>query len=166
MPVSKPLPAAERDRLVARLNGVLGGILEAESWVPSRGFYFGGITGQPPVQVELSEGRCIDECAALDATAIGRPWRNGVGSGAGSGGHTGPDGRQGAGNGAVDEAALLAVIAAGDHYKIPVCAWPDGTPGRGLLRLRRSGACRRRLSGLPRSCAISAGRRGVAMWRG
>jgi hypothetical protein len=118
-PVSKPLPGTERDHLVARLNGVLGGILAAESWVPSQAYYFGGITGQPPVLIEISSGRCIDECAALDATAIGRPWRNGAGPGGGSGGHTGADGHQGAGNGAVDEAALLAVIAAGDRYHDP-----------------------------------------------
>jgi hypothetical protein len=42
-PFSQELPPGERDRMVDRLNGALGGVLSPESWTLSQAFYFGRI---------------------------------------------------------------------------------------------------------------------------
>ena len=45
-PLSKPYPARERERLVALLNGALGGILGRESFNLSQSYYFGKVKGR------------------------------------------------------------------------------------------------------------------------
>src|SRR5215472_5588743 len=65
---------ALRARWVARANGALGGILAPESFVLSQAFYFGGIEGQPPIKVIVTEGARIDLRSDLDA---GARYRNG-----------------------------------------------------------------------------------------
>ena len=42
-PFSQELLPDQRDRMVDRLNGVLGGALSAESWALSQAFYFGRV---------------------------------------------------------------------------------------------------------------------------
>ena len=69
---SQLLPPEDRGRLVAQLNGVLGGIVSPESFALSQIYYFGGIAGAERVQVESGEGDFIDLRDDLDATAIGK----------------------------------------------------------------------------------------------
>jgi hypothetical protein len=60
-----------RAQWVARVNGVLGGILARESFVLSQAFYIGGITGQPaPKVITIFEAPRIDLCDHLDAGAL------------------------------------------------------------------------------------------------
>jgi archaellum biogenesis ATPase FlaH len=69
-PTSESLPPAERERLMARVNGVLGGILASESFTLSQTYYCGGVEGQAPPRVELVEGMAIDLAEHLDAGAL------------------------------------------------------------------------------------------------
>ena len=66
------LPPGERSALVARLNGVLGGIVSAESFALSQIYYFGSISGAKGVQVESGSGDPIDLRDDLDAAAIAK----------------------------------------------------------------------------------------------
>jgi hypothetical protein len=68
---------ALRARWVARVNGVLGGILAPESFVLSQAFYVGSLKDQPPIKVIVTEGARIDLCDDLDAAAI---YKNGTSS--------------------------------------------------------------------------------------
>jgi hypothetical protein len=65
-PLSKPHAPDEHARLVALLNGALGGILGGESWTRSQTYYFGQVNG---VTYELHhvEGDRIDELALFIA---------------------------------------------------------------------------------------------------
>lgn len=74
-PTSKPCPPADRVRLVARLNGALGGILAPESFVLSQSYYAGRVNGAP-YEVSQVRGECIDLLPVLDAKAI-QPAKNG-----------------------------------------------------------------------------------------
>jgi predicted P-loop ATPase len=72
-PYSKDLPLSQHARMVDRLNGALGGVLSAESWNPSQGWYIGAVDG---VAYEFAIGdgdELIDECEELDAIRRGRP---------------------------------------------------------------------------------------------
>jgi archaellum biogenesis ATPase FlaH len=71
-PTSGDLPPSERERLVARLNGVLGGILAPESFVLSQAYFFGSLRKRRWVNVHLVEGRFIDQASELDEGAIGK----------------------------------------------------------------------------------------------
>lgn len=99
-PTSRPLAPSERERLVARLNGTLGGILARESFVLSQSYYFGrNADGEYRCLTTFDdpeEGECIDDRSALDPIAIGKPapatpvaaWRPGAPlASAGTGGH-------------------------------------------------------------------------------
>jgi hypothetical protein len=71
-PFSRPLPPAERRRMVARVNGVLGGILAPESFTLSQAFLAGYVDANAANhRVELIPGRAIDLCDELDTMAIG-----------------------------------------------------------------------------------------------
>jgi hypothetical protein len=59
-----------RAKWVARINGVLGGILAPESFVLSQAFYIGGVEGKPPITVITTAGEPIDFRPDLDAGAI------------------------------------------------------------------------------------------------
>lgn len=72
-PTSKELPPEARGQLVARLNGILGGILAPESFTLSQAYYFGAINGNPSHQAVNLDGKPIDEAEELDAGAIGKP---------------------------------------------------------------------------------------------
>lgn len=88
-PLAKPASPAERMRLLARVNGALGGILTGESFTLSQSFYYGRVEGQGTYRVlctydDPEEGTCVDEADALDAIAIGRPVRAAAGDGSAS----------------------------------------------------------------------------------
>lgn len=76
-PLSKPHLPADYERLVKRLNGALGGLLSAESFVKSQIYYFGALpTNDYKVLVtfdDSDEGSNIDELHELDSIAIDKP---------------------------------------------------------------------------------------------
>lgn len=75
--------AASRDVFMARLNGLLGGVLSNESWTLSQGYYYGSVNRNPSHRVEVIDGTPIDLMNELDAGAIGKP-RAKVGQGNGA----------------------------------------------------------------------------------
>jgi hypothetical protein len=72
-PTSGSLPAKERDRLIARINGLFGGIFAPESFTLSQPYYIGSINNNPMHRVVITKGDFIDQRSDLDAKAIGRP---------------------------------------------------------------------------------------------
>ncbi len=75
-PLSTPCEPAARHALVARLNGVLGGVLAPESFTLSQGYFFGA-TPVNDYRVETTfddaaSGACIDLLHDLDHGAIGK----------------------------------------------------------------------------------------------
>ncbi|MER2540407.1 MAG: AAA family ATPase [Azonexus sp.] len=76
-PYSKAYPPAERERLVARLNGILGGILAGESFTLSQSYFY----GRHPTNIftclatfdDPTDGQCIDQLDELDVIDIGKP---------------------------------------------------------------------------------------------
>lgn len=72
-PLSRPHDPEERDALMARLNGVLGGELAPESFTRSQAYFVGSVEGQEPGKTYLSHGDFLDNLPHLDAGAIGRP---------------------------------------------------------------------------------------------
>jgi hypothetical protein len=103
-PTSRELPPGARFGLVGRLNGVLGGVLGAESWTLSQSYYYGAVGNNPDHRVEVVDGEFIDRLDELDLIAIGKPASK---AGAGySNGSCAP----------VDEPALLEQIRIGEVY--------------------------------------------------
>ena len=85
-PLSKAMPPGSRRALVARLNGVLGGILAGESFTLSQSYYYGATVGAPEYRVlptfdDPDEGHCINELDELDELAIGKPAKAADGDG-------------------------------------------------------------------------------------
>lgn len=77
-PFSKTLPPDEHYHMVARVNGVLGGVLAPESFTLSQAYYFGSINGSPAPRVIILDGTATLECCGeLDEVAIGKPNGNG-----------------------------------------------------------------------------------------
>jgi hypothetical protein len=72
-PVSADRAPDRREPLLARLNGVLGGVLAPESFTLSQSYYFGSVNSNPSHRVELIDGAYLDERNDLDTGAIGRP---------------------------------------------------------------------------------------------
>ncbi len=75
-PLSRPCPKDDHVRLVARLNGALGGILAGESFTLSQGYFVGRNPGQPYTCVSTfgdpDKGECIDVLDSLDAISRGK----------------------------------------------------------------------------------------------
>jgi hypothetical protein len=71
-PTSREQPPKEREHLLARINGLYGGIFAPESWTLSQAYYFGSV-GNKAHRVELIEGRPIDLLDWLDRIAIAKP---------------------------------------------------------------------------------------------
>lgn len=76
-PTSGPMPPAARYALLARVNGALGGVLAAESFVLSQSYYYGEVKGRSfdllCTYEDPEEGTCIDELDELDNIAMGKP---------------------------------------------------------------------------------------------
>jgi hypothetical protein len=68
-PLSREYQPRERARFVARINGILGGILTGESFTASQSFYFGQVQDGEYSQLVL-DGDCIDTRDEFDAHAI------------------------------------------------------------------------------------------------
>ena len=72
-PLSRPHEKEERDRFMARLNGLFGGVFANESWTLSQSYYYGSVSNNPSHRVVLTEGLFIDQVDELDQIAIGKP---------------------------------------------------------------------------------------------
>jgi AAA domain/Primase C terminal 2 (PriCT-2) len=73
-PFSQELPPEEHYKMVARLNGLFGGILAAESFTLSQSYYYGSVNGKPAARTILVDGtRRLDESDDLDEFATGKP---------------------------------------------------------------------------------------------
>ena len=74
-PLSQSMPPADRTRMLARVNGALGGILTGESFTLSQSYYYGRLMGQAEYKVlptfdDPYEGACVDELDKLDEVAV------------------------------------------------------------------------------------------------
>jgi hypothetical protein len=118
----------QRNKHLARLNGLFGGVFSGESWTLSQGFYFGRAdTPKEPggiVQaircVEI-DGDSIDLRDDLDAGAMGKA----------AGAPSAADSAE-AGDDARADAALIAVILTGQVLHPALCAMAARLAGRGL----------------------------------
>jgi Primase C terminal 2 (PriCT-2)/Family of unknown function (DUF5906) len=72
LPTSKPLPPAERQKLVARVNGVYGGVFSPESFTLSQSYYYGSVNSNPAHCAVVTDGDYVDLRDDLDASAIGK----------------------------------------------------------------------------------------------
>lgn len=72
-PSSRDLDPGDRERMVARVNGALGGILGAESFTLSQAYYYGSVEGRPKVRAAVIDGDFVDLRGDLDAGAVGKP---------------------------------------------------------------------------------------------
>ena len=73
-PLSKAAPPADRARLLARVNGALGGVLSDESFTLSQSYFFGDLgTNDYGVFITFDDpdaGTCVDVLEGLDAGAV------------------------------------------------------------------------------------------------
>jgi hypothetical protein len=69
-PTSDSWSPAQHARLVARINGVLGGVLSGESFTLSQPYYYGKINGNAAHRAEYTGGDYINLRFDLDAGAI------------------------------------------------------------------------------------------------
>lgn len=68
-PLAEPQAPEDRQLFVARLNGVLGGVIADESFTLSQSYYYGNV-GTNSYKVHTTEGACLDQLPALDAAAL------------------------------------------------------------------------------------------------
>jgi Family of unknown function (DUF5906) len=71
-PSSREREPDERDKLVARINGLFGGIFARESFVLSQGFLYGSVNNNQTHRVAIVDGDFIDLRDDLDAGAKGK----------------------------------------------------------------------------------------------
>jgi putative DNA primase/helicase len=73
-PFSEELPPDRHYQMMARLNGLLGGVLSVESFTLSQSYYFGAVNGNPEHRALIVDGTAtIDRCDELDESAVGKP---------------------------------------------------------------------------------------------
>ena len=70
LPTSRLLPPGERKKLVARVNGLFGGVFDGACFTLSLSYYFGGVGENPSHRAIVVEGEYIDQRGDLDAGAI------------------------------------------------------------------------------------------------
>jgi putative DNA primase/helicase len=70
LPLSRPHCPSERQTFVARLNGLLDGVLATESFTLSQSYFFGHVEGTS-YEAHETHGDCIDEIAMYDLGAVG-----------------------------------------------------------------------------------------------
>lgn len=76
-PLSRSMSPEHRERLCARLQGVLGGALAPESFALSQSYYYGGVEGGTVPETLEIDGAGIDMLDRLDAGALdkrGKPY--------------------------------------------------------------------------------------------
>ena len=76
-PTSRELEPAERAQMVARLNGLFGGVFSGESFALSQAYYYGSVNNNPAHRAEITGGDFIDLRDDLDAGAIHKKSSNG-----------------------------------------------------------------------------------------
>jgi hypothetical protein len=79
-PLSKERTPDQRDRMMRRLNGLLGGNCAGESFSLSQSYYYGAVGDNPLPRVEIIDGDFVDLRDDLDATAMGKEPDQGAGS--------------------------------------------------------------------------------------
>lgn len=72
-PFSVQLGRKQRAPMMARLNGVYGGVFGSESFALSQSYFYGAVGDNLPPRVEIIDGTPIDLRSDLDAAAIGKP---------------------------------------------------------------------------------------------
>jgi P4 family phage/plasmid primase-like protien len=72
LPASRRLLPSSRSKLVARINGVLGGVVAGESFTLSQSYYFGSVNANPDHRAEVVDGDFIDQRDDLDPGALGK----------------------------------------------------------------------------------------------
>jgi len=77
-PLSREYSPDQRDRFLARLNGLFGGIFARESWVVSQSYYYGRVAN-PDHRALIFDGIPIDLAEQLVDGAIGLPKERNVG---------------------------------------------------------------------------------------
>ena len=93
-PFSQEYAPGERDRFLARLNGLLGGVASNESWTRSQSYYYGSVNNNPSHRVVSLEGTPLDLIDELDMFARGKPEKpkpNGINGAAHHGPATPPE---------------------------------------------------------------------------
>jgi hypothetical protein len=73
LPTSDELLPGEHARLVARVNGLFGGIFASESFTLSQSYYYGSVNGNPDHVAKVFDGACINLRDDLDDGAIYPP---------------------------------------------------------------------------------------------
>jgi AAA domain len=76
-PLSRAMPPSEHPRMVARLNGLLGGKLDHASFTAVQAYQFGKVGDNPDHRAAVIPGDFVDERDDLDARAIWRGQKNG-----------------------------------------------------------------------------------------
>ena len=66
------LMTAKRAKLVARVNGLFGGVFDPASFTLSQSFYYGGVGENPSHRAVVVEGEYIDQRDDLDDGALGK----------------------------------------------------------------------------------------------
>jgi hypothetical protein len=103
VPFSKPLDPSLRRPMLARVNGVLGGVLAGESFTLSQSFFAGFVRANAcNHKVELIPGDAVDLRADLDTDAIGPVVKPAKATNAGADGE------------AIEDAELVRVIVTGE----------------------------------------------------
>ena len=75
-PTSRDLPPEQRAKLVARLDGIFGGVFAPESFTLSQSYYYGSVNNNAAHRAAIVAGDCIDLRGDLDASAIGNAFNN------------------------------------------------------------------------------------------
>lgn len=70
-PLSEPQAPEDRQLFMARLNGVLGGVVDDASFTLSQSYYYGNV-GTNSYKVHTTDGLCLDQLPLLDDTALYR----------------------------------------------------------------------------------------------
>ena len=112
----------QRNKYLARLNGLLGGVASNESWTLSQAFYYGSVGNSPSHRVAETYGFCIDQLDELDAGAIGKtagPREFGY-----VGGEAGPD--------AITDAELIRQVVTCEVLHPAMCSLAARFIGRGM----------------------------------
>src|ERR1017187_5540409 len=70
LPTSKELPPDKRAALVARINGIFGGVLSVESFTLSQSYYYGSVVSSAEHRAEYTSGSFINLRTDLDDAAV------------------------------------------------------------------------------------------------